>query len=341
MKGKKKALKLVIVIILIGILAVLFSGAGYAYFQLSKMKHNGISKKDEDLGIINNTDKKDDVINIALFGVDSGGKGREVSHADAIMILSIDEINKKFKISSLLRDSYVDVEGHGKTKINHSYSYGGPELAIKTLNQNFELDIRDYVTVDFLSLSKIIDTLGGVEIEVKQNEIGEINKYMKEVAALRGQKPTPVKKAGLQTLNGNQATSYARIRHIGNGDFGRVERQQKVMASLSKKIKSAGTAKYIEIASELMPYIETSMTSADIIKLCTEVVSRGITDFEWMRFPLDNCWNGEMIDGVWYLVFDIDDAKSKMKGFIYDDKDPNSVPEKKDVKNRLLYKEDL
>lgn len=343
MRSKNKIFKKVLIIFLIIIICALSLGSGYAYYQLGRMKHNRISKKDDDLGIVNDgskDDEKDKVINIALFGVDSGGKGRNVSHSDAIMILSIDEIHKKIKVSSLLRDSYVDIEGHGKTKINHSYVYGGPELAIKTLNQNFGLDIRDYVTVDFIGLSTIIDTLDGVEIEIKQSEIREVNKYMKEVAALRGQKPTPIKKAGLQTLNGNQATSYARIRHVGNGDFGRVERQQKVMSCLTKKIMSAGTAKYVEIATKLMPYIETSMTSTDIIKLSTEVVSHGISDFEWVRFPLDKSWHGETINGVWYLVFDIDEAKSKMKGFIYDDINPTKAPkenEKTNNPNEPLY----
>ena len=91
------------------------------------------------------------------------------------MILSIDEKNKKIKMSSIMRDTYVKIKGHGETKINHAYAYGGPQLAIRTLNENFDLDIRNYVTVDFFNLEKIIDAIGGVTIDVKQDEVSLIN----------------------------------------------------------------------------------------------------------------------------------------------------------------------
>lgn len=335
---KRNRTKKVLLVILVIILAILSAGAGYAYYQLGRMKYNNISKTNEDLGIKNVDEPKDiveeNVVNIALFGVDTGGKQRTVAHGDAMMILTIDEKNKKFKISSLMRDSYVEIENHGKTKLTHAYSYGGPELAIKTLNQNFDLDIRNYVTVDFVGLSSIIDCLGGVDIDVKKNEIKEVNKYMKEVASLKGEKPTPIRKSGLQTLNGNQATSYARIRHVGNGDFERIERQQMVLDCLAKKIQSAGPTKYLEVAWQLTPYVETSLTKADIIKLCSEVVTHGITDIDWIRFPLNEYLQGEMIDGVSYITFDMDVTKEQMHKFIYED----IKPEKKDIQNQTQSK---
>lgn len=317
-------LKSIILIILVLIFMVCSGAVGYTYYQLSRMKYKKISKKDEDLGIkkVESKNFGDKVVNIALFGVDVGGRGREVSHADTIMILSIDGKHRKIKLSSLMRDSYVNIENHGMTKINHSYVYGGPELAIKTINQNFNLDIRDYVTVDFRGLSEIIDVLGGVEVDIKEKEIKEINKYMTEVALLKGEKPTPIQKPGIQLLNGNQATSYARIRHVGNGDFERIQRQQIVMTELSKKIQG-GVSKYTQLALEIMPYIETSMTKGDILKLCSEVITSGSIKLECVRFPLNGFCKGKIINKTWYLVFDINATKEQMHRFIYDDIKPN------------------
>lgn len=336
-KNKKKTRNVLLVILVI-ILAFLSLGTGYAYYQLGRIKHNDISKNDEDLGIKNDVKIENangnNVINIALFGVDTGGKDRTVAHGDAMMILTIDEKHKKFKVSSVMRDSYVAVDGHGMTKLTNSYAYGGPEFAIKTLNENFDLDIRNYVTVNFVGLANIIDSLGGVEIDVKKYEIKEVNKYMKEVASLRGEKPTSIKKAGLQTLNGNQATAYARIRHVGNADFQRIERQQAVLNCLAKKIQGAGAAKYLEIAWKLIPYVETSMTKSDIIKLCSEVVANGITNIEWIRFPLNEYLKGEKIDGVDYITFDLDTTKDQMHKFIYEDINP----ETKDTQNSAQSK---
>ena len=115
-----------------------------------------------------------EIINIAFFGVDRRAVN-EASRSDSIMILSIDEMHKKIKMSSIMRDTYVEIKNHGQTKINHAYAYGGPQLAIRTLNENFNLDIRDYVTVDFFNFEKIIDAIGGVTIDVKQDEISLIN----------------------------------------------------------------------------------------------------------------------------------------------------------------------
>jgi LCP family protein required for cell wall assembly len=235
------------------------------------------------------------------------------------MVLSIDKVYKNIKLTSFMRDMYVEIEGHGKNKLNAAYAFGGPELAVKTLNQNFDLDITDYAIVDFVGLSNIIDIMGGVEVEVKEKEIQEINKYMKEVAEMKKEEATPVKKAGMQFLNGNQATAYARIRKVGEGDFDRAERQKNVLSALFEKLKNQDITKYPSIAATLLPYVKTSLSAGEIVTTGIDVLKQGIGDIDWYRFPLYGYCKGEKIQGTWYLTTDLSITKEHIYQFIYKD----------------------
>jgi len=150
---------------------------------------------------------------IALFELDARYEG-EHARSDTIMLLLIDHSRKKIKIASIMRDLYVDVPGHGKRKINSAYELNGPKLALSTLNLRFELPLTKYVTVDFRGFEKIIDAVGGVDIEVKDYEVEHINMNMREMRNLIGREVPEVKRPGLQHLNGRQALGYARIRYV-------------------------------------------------------------------------------------------------------------------------------
>ena len=264
-------------------------------------------------------DPEDKVTNIALFGIDTGREKYESAHSDAIMVLSIDKAYKKIKLTSFMRDTYVEIEEHGKDKLNAAYALGGPELAVKTINQNFGLDITDYAIVDFVGLSNIIDAMGGVEVEVKEQEIQEVNKYMKEVAEIKKEKATPVKKAGAQLLNGNQATAYARIRKVGEGDFDRAERQKNVLSALYKKLEDQGITKYPGIVAALLPYVKTSLSAGEIVTDGLDVLTQEIGNIDWYRFPLYGYCKGEIIKGVWYLTTDLTLTRDHIHQFIYQD----------------------
>lgn len=219
------------------------------------------------------------------------------------MILSLDKKHKKVKLSSIMRDSYVDIEGHGKTKLNHAYAYGGPELAIKTINSNFKLNIRDFVAVDFYGLENIIDTVGGVEIPVRSDEIKYINSYMQGTAKVENKAVQEVQSPGLQNLNGMQAVAYARIRYTSGGDYERTERQRTILTAVMNKIKKLGPTEFPKVVSVLLPNVESSLSSTEIIKMGTSVFTLGIDNVEQQRFPLDNYCEGKLIDGIYYLLF--------------------------------------
>lgn len=324
LKNKRHTGLKVFIIILIIILCFAGGGVGYFYYNAGKIKKKTISKKPSDLGIKNesNFDQYSGITNIAFFGLDRRSKD-DASRSDSIMVITLDGTNKKIKISSIMRDTYVNVDGHGMTKITHAYAYGGPQLAVKTINENFGLNIKDYVTVDFFALEKIIDQIGGVTINVTSDELKYINQYIDEVSNLEHVTPNHVTKTGEQLLDGRQAVAYCRIRYTAGGDYERTERQRTVLMALINKEKEKGATGMLSMVKSLLPYAETSMSSTDIMKYSTAVVSKGMfNNLEEERFPLDGYCKGMMLDGVWYLWADLKTSADQMQKFIFQDIKP-------------------
>jgi LCP family protein required for cell wall assembly len=320
-KGYLKILLMGIAVLTIIAIALAF---GYVYFSLNSIKTVKITKTNKALGIkVSNikavNDVSEPIINIALFGIDTGREKHEAKHSDSIMILSIDELHNKIKLSSLMRDLYVKIDGHGMNKLNAAYAYGGPELAIKTINENFDMDIKDYVTANFAGLSDIIDAVDGIQINVKEQEIQQINKYMKEVAKIKKKQPTPLINDGVQRLNGIQAVAYARIRKVGNGDFERTERQKSVLMALFTKLKKSRISSYPFIAVKFLSCLETSMNKTDIIKIGTNLLGFSTSTIDWCRFPLDGYAKNERINKIYYLATDLTATTKHIHSFIYDD----------------------
>lgn len=318
----------------------------YAYSQLNKIKNVQISKRDEDLGI--NTDPQisedtesnigyttdylipsnekysSEIQNIALFGIDVGRNAYDIPHSDSIIIATIDPSRKKIKLSSILRDTYVRIKGHGKSKLSDAYAFGGPQLAIRTLNENFGLNIRDYITVDFFTLEKAIDVLGGITLDVKPMELQELNYRITEAAILQNKSPALLSSSGLQSINGIQAVAYCRIRNTVSGDFERTSKQRIVLNKLIDKAQSSGIVKYHFLASEIFPLIETSLSNSDILTLGRQMITTGISQVEQQRFPIDGYCKGEIIRGVWYLTPKpgIETTKDQIVDYIFRDERP-------------------
>ncbi|MGH4122975.1 MAG: LCP family protein [Clostridium sp.] len=309
------------------IIIVLVGGAAFSYtfYQLSRINTLKISKTDADLGIKPEASVKKEnenkIINIALFGLDRKDKNQP-SRSDSIIILSIDEDHKKIKMSSIMRDTYVQISGHGETKLTHAYAYGGPQLAIRTINENFNLDIRDYVSVDFFAFEKIIDDIGTVTIDIKQDEISAINDKILEGSKIENKPVTKITRVGLQALNGLQALAYSRVRYTSGGDFRRTERQRTVLSAVITKIQSLGVTESLSALSKMLPYTETSMNSMEVIKSGKRVITSNIKPLEQERFPVDGYCKGKTIDGVWYLTYDKSDTIDQIHKFIYKDIKP-------------------
>ncbi|WP_332834205.1 LCP family protein [Clostridium perfringens] len=320
-KKPVKNRKLIIALSIIGLLIVGLVG-GVATYGLTMLgKVNKVDLNEDNLGIDKAVDEKlskyDGIANIALFGIDApeGTDGR----SDAIMIATVDKVHNKLKLTSIMRDSYVDIQGHGKDKINHAYAFGGHELALKTLNENFDLNLKDFATVNFSSLPKIIDSIGGIDLDIRNDELQYINNYIGDLNTLNKTNVSNITSAGTQHVNGTQALAYCRIRYTAGGDGERTERQRIVLSKLFDKFSKISPTKYPSILNELMPMITTSLSSSDILGLAKTVASISESGLEQERFPKDNYSKGEMIHGVYYLTFDKDATVKQIHDYIFED----------------------
>lgn len=255
-------------------------------------------------------------INIALFAVDRR-TAEEAGNSDVIMIISIDKLSGKVKMSSIMRDTYVQIEGHGMDKINAAFAIGGPQLAIKTINQNFEMDIRDYLNVDFYSAARIVDALGGISINIKPEELPYLNNYLDEVAIYEKIPAVHLKNSGLQLLNGKQTVAYTRIRAVGRGDYERTERQRNVLISIFNKMKNSGQQALPAFASQVLPNLETSMQQFTLLAFAGSVMNSQSKVIDQARFPLDKESLGKTINNIWYLTTDLKVTTRSLHRFIY------------------------
>lgn len=287
-KSKKKQNRIFLFILEIVLLVVLLI---VLYGVLKADKVEKISINEEKI-VVNEEIKNSDALkgyrNIALFGVDardkSLGKG---NRSDTIMIASINQDTGDVKLTSVYRDTYLNLGNDTYNKCNAAYAKGGPEQAINMLNMNLDLNIKDYVTVGFTGLRETVDALGGVEVEIKESEIRHLNNYQismvgtttdgKTFVATEGKDYTAVTHAGRQTLNGLQATAYCRVRQVGD-DFERARRQRDVLSAITEKAKGASPATLNKILDKVLPNVSTSLDVDEMIAVLGELGKYNIVD---------------------------------------------------------------
>lgn len=331
---KKKRTGLKVFLSFICVILVLVGGVMiYAStVLLGDLKTTTITKDKTELGISEETKSEAGITNIALFGVDARDYdgGTFAGRSDAIMVMSIDNVHHKVKLTSIMRDVRVYMgDGSpydsGYDKLNHAYMYGGPEQAIRAINQNFGLDIQDYVTVNFSAMAKIVDAFGGVNIDLTEEEVEQININMRDLAAtspdsMAGDVSTyaPLSAGEGVLLNGDEAVAYGRIRAIDN-DNGRVERQQEVLSALLSKASSISKLEYPSIIQQLAPLCETSLTFDKMIGLA----QIALTGFDIERLSIPSDVEGYASDycegGGWMWTYDTDVAAQHIHEFIYED----------------------
>lgn len=341
-KGKKAALISVASLFLVICMTVIW------FFSYFNYNYAPITENPEELGFTEVIDDK--IVNIALFGIDTRNLNTFKGNSDSIMILSLNTKTKKIKIISVMRDSLVPIVRKGKTtyyKINAAYSWGGPELAISTLNTVFKLDISEYATVNFYGMVDIVDAVGGIDAEITQAEINSskgINFCTKEICENLGLKwkDYTISKPGTQHLNGVQAVAYARIRSAvnvwgTNNDYGRTDRQRYVMEQLFNKATTMGKADYIKLAKSLIPCTETSLSYSEIMSLATSIMLHS-PSFEQARIPqtdfLMTSPKGSFGSVVYY---DLDYAAEVIHGIIYDDVTLDEYVEANGIKKNDWY----
>lgn len=304
-KKKNKGLKIflrVLIVIIVIILGIAIAGYSFVHNKLSKMKTEYIDKTA--IGI--SEEAKDSLKgyrNIALLGIDSRADDYGTGNrSDCIIIASINEKTKEVKLLSVYRDTYVYVTENGNKKldkITHAYSYGGAQNTLKSLNEALDLNITEYVTVNFDAVIAAVNALNGVEIDITSEELKYINDYIDATSQSSGIKSSHLSKAGRQTVDGVQAVAYSRIRYTAGGDYKRTERMRTVVTAMAKKAKTLSIGQLNKLADEILPRVSKNIENNDIIALIPSALSfdiieslgwpynvKGITTTAWYGVPV-------------------------------------------------------
>ena len=237
------------------------------------------------------------VKNVLLIGTD-GRTASDRGRSDTMILLSINSKTDEIFLTSLMRDSYVDISGYGWNKLNAAYSFGGPELLIDTIQRNFDVKVTDYIAVNFNAFAAVVDAVDGVEINVSDSEAEAINQILHdEVNELMGDAIDSdyLSSGGKYKLNGKQALSYARIRYVGNADFERTERQREVLSKIADNMKTFNPKKLTGVMKAALPEMTTNMKTRELYLLSLRLPFLLRYDIEQLRVPADDTWTGNNV----------------------------------------------
>ena len=275
-------------ILLISIIVIIVSAFATINIILNNKldKINYVTLPKEDVYIdeqVANDNNLNEYRNIALLGIDAREDAFDVGNrSDCIMIISINNKTGEVKIASVYRDTYLDINGRGLDKVNHAYSFGGPALSISTLNKNLDLDITEFVAINFDTVRAAVDSVGGVSVTLDSQEVKYINGYINALNNQFGTSSANITKPGTYNLDGTQALAYSRIRYTDGGDYKRTERMRDVLMLTFNKAKSMGVGELNDLADTILPHISTNISKKEIKDIIPKVASyKVINNFGW------------------------------------------------------------
>ena len=259
-----------------------------------------------------------DVYNILLIGSDTRESG-EVGRSDAMILVSINQKTQTIYLTSFLRDCYVSIPGYGNTRLNHAFAYGGPDLLEKTLEQNFKVHVDRYVAVDFFSFMDVIDTFGGVYIDVSEDEQKVTNNYIWSMNKLMDEDWSNdyLWSSGWQKLNGKQALCYARNRYTGN-DYERTARQRAIINQIIDGAMQASPATLVDLAQVILPQVTTDMTKSEILGYAANVAAYLGYDIQQQQIPTSGTYSSATISGMSVISLDLDANIKYLQGTVYE-----------------------
>ena len=333
---KKRVMKILLGIfltLLIGIVAACGTAFWYVNNKIGKMNQVNINEDEISVSENENLDK---YRNVAIFGIDSRaddyGKG---NRSDCIIIASINQETHAVKLISVYRDTYAQIEGHGLDKIAHAYSYGEAKLALKTLNENLDLNITDFVTVNFDAVADAVDALGGIKMKITSAEVQYINMYIDETSSVTGKKSEHITKAGTYNLDGVQAVAYSRIRYTAGGDYKRTERMRDVITAMIEKLKTKSITQINKIADKILPKVYTNLDLTDLLSMLPALASFNVA--ESIGWPYDN--KGAMINEISYgIPVTLESNVEKLHKEVFEDEDYEVPQTVKEISDKIVKK---
>lgn len=338
-KPKKKMnifvkILLTLLIIIVIFVTVVFTTI-YIYLKNKLGKIDYVDLKSSEITINHGVDESLATYrNIALLGIDARsdtfGTG---NRSDCIMILSLNEKTKDVKIASVYRDTYLNIDGHGLDKVTHAYSYGGPKLALNTLNKNLDLNITEFVAINFDTVRVVVDSIGGVEIPIDSQEVKYINGYINGLNKQFGTSSANITTPGTYKLDGVQALAYSRIRYTDGGDYKRTERMRDVFMAVFKKAKTMNISELNNLANTILPHVSTNISENEIMGMIPKAISFNIKDsFGW---PYET--EGKMITKVWYGVpINLQKNVSKLHESLFNEVDYEPTDTVKNISNDII-----
>ena len=308
--GSAKALLTVAAILFILIFGGLYMLVGNVYKKMNYVKVDSVAKE---------ACKEDGVVNVLLIGNDSRLNGDD-GRSDAMILISISDKTKTITMTSFLRDMYVDIPGHDGNRLNAAYSYGGAELLMQTIEQNFDIPVHRYALVNFEAFANLVDAVGGIDLDVTNDEVQLINGYLMEYNQLLGRNLDydwlDASASGVIHLNGPQALAYSRNRYIGT-DFGRTERQRKVLSEVFKKLPGAMVTNSSEVINGLFPNLTTNLTQSECYKIALGGYKIVGYDMVQQCIPQEGTYSDATIRSMAVLQVDFDANKKFLKQTIY------------------------
>lgn len=268
--------------------------------------------------------------NILLLGGDSRADGR-YDRTDAIIILSVNPTTNQVKLASIMRDTWISMYGVGKNRINAACKFGGPELVMRTINENFNMNLTDYVLVNMAAFKDIVDIIGGIEMDITERELYFLNE----------QQYYNLRELGLDTdyekleefgedikLNGNQALAYVRLRHV-DSDYVRTGRQRDALVAIARKLQSEGSITTIaSVVMTLLGYVETNLSLQEILQLCGVGFQIDMDSVDQLRLPIDGTYiSGEVVEGTWAIQPDFEKNAQALYDYIYNGVNPQAETE--------------
>jgi LCP family protein required for cell wall assembly len=255
-----------------------------------------------------------DVVNILLIGADKRADETDAGRSDTTMIATVDIKNGKLKLTSLMRDMYIDIPGYGMHKFNAAYSYGGVQLEYETIAQNFGIRLDGYVEVDMAAFREVIDLIGGVPMDLTEAEA-----YFLQTAYVNSKHGEKNVTAGPNVLTPYQALAYCRIRQDVTGEFGRTDRQRKILISIFNELKNQDIMTITNVCMKALKYVTTDLTEDQIRSLMTAVITMGTTEIEQLRIPYEGTYTEDRLsgNGAWVMQVDYDANRKAMQYFIF------------------------
>ncbi len=349
-RGPQRWIPLIVILVaVVAVIAVL----GVALNRSAANRSERAAERESEEGIIQNRDVDENLNEIitdpdliaeaegtedlVIFGVDSRSNDLGIgTRSDSIMIVHIDHDEKTVKIASIYRDCMVDIEGHGYEKITHAHQYGGPELALSTINENFDLDIEKYMTLNFTTVSDLVNEIGGVEMEITEEEYPQLKNTNGEL--IDGIYSGVITEPGTYLLDGDQAVAYSRIRHAAGDDYKRAERQRDVLIALLDKAKTMNTDDVLTLVDDMLAMINSNYRASDLTSMIYYLADYDIV--ETTAYP--KVFYGGTVEGAWVEVpITLIDMNAGLHEFLYDEMDYTPSADVQNINDVLLEKESV